>query len=68
MPAVVRVGDTINVRVGQGHKGFVTAEVTAVTNQNQVDCVYYNPDRVEVDDAVRATDLPVETDEFVKNI
>lgn len=55
MPAVVRVGDTINLRVTRAPLGYVTAEVTAVTNQNTVDCVYYNPDRVVVEDATRAT-------------
>jgi hypothetical protein len=64
MAKEVRVGDTVNLRLANGQ--FTTAEVLVVTTQDDLDLVYYNPHRVEVDNAVRATDTPAAVDEFYK--
>jgi len=58
----VRVGDGVNLQLDDGM--VTTAEVTAVTSQDDIDVVYYNPHRVEVSNAVRATVFPAAEDEF----
>ena len=66
MTNVVRVGDTVNLAVASAPGGFTTAKVLKVTDQDTVDVEYYNPHRVVVEDATRATKLPAAADEFVK--
>lgn len=62
MPREVRVGDTVNLKLNNGDT--TTAEVVAITDQDDIDVVYYNPHRVEVDNAARATSFPADEDEF----
>lgn len=62
MPREVRVGDTVNLKLNNGDT--TTAEVVAITSQDDVNVVYYNPHRVEVDNAVRADSFPAAEGEF----
>jgi len=66
MAGVVRVGDTVNLAVASAPGGFTTAKVLEVTDQDTVDVEYYNPHRVVVEDATRATELPAAVGKFVK--
>jgi hypothetical protein len=56
MPRTVRVGDTVNYVLPTGNE--TTAEVTVVTTQDQVDIVFYNPQRRTFAAVARATTTP----------
>lgn len=62
MPREVRVGDTVNLKLANGMT--TTAEVDAVTDQDDINVHYYNPHRVDLANATRATSLPAQPDEF----
>lgn len=64
MPMTVRVGDTVNLQLANGD--VTTAEITAVTSQDDIDVVYYNPERTVLTNAVRAASLPASVNEFWK--
>lgn len=64
MPQDVRVGDTVNLMTANGQA--TTAEVDVVNDQDDLDVHYYNPVRVDVANATRATSFPASADEFWK--
>ena len=68
MPRTVRVGDTVNLQRALGH--VVTAEVTVVTDQDDIDVTFHHHDEstllTTITNSVRATSFPASLDEFWK--
>lgn len=68
MAREVRVGDSVNLQLANGK--VVTAEVTAITNQNSISVEYYHHDEGALKTAVatsaRATSFPAAVNEFWK--
>ncbi len=68
MATEVRVGDTVNLQRALGE--VVTAEVIAVTTQDDIDVTFHHHDEsallTTVSNSVRATSFPATADEFWK--
>lgn len=64
MPKDVRVGDTVNYVLTNGQS--TTAEITAVTTQDDLALVYYAPQRIEVASSVRSAAIPRVAGTFYK--
>jgi len=64
MPKDLRVGDTVNYVLANGQS--TTAEVTAITSQDDVAIVYYAPQRIEDASAARSAAIPRVAGTFYK--
>ncbi len=68
MPRDVRVGDTVSLQLAGGN--IVTADVTVVTDQDDIDVTYHHHDEAAllttVLSATRATSFPATEGDFWK--